>query len=501
MRKSVCLICLLFFGCRGTEPAAPPTTSYTPLLKIRAQRVRKDPDRPSLTLNADRETAPKPGDPLPKDLRTRKSGSDWPTFLGPTGDSISTEKGILTTWPKAGPRIVWQRSVGEGYCMPAISRGRLFLFDRAGDRARLRCCKSENGEPLWTFDYPTDYQDLYGYSGGPRCSPVVDGDRVYIYGVEGMLHCIRVEDGKLIWRVDTLADFDVRQNFFGVGSTPVIEGNLLIAQVGGSANDDRARTARDRPKGNDSGIVAFDKYTGKVRYHVTDETASYASPVLATIDGRRWCFVFARGGLVGLEPATGKVEFHYPWRAPILESVNAGNPVVVGNRVFISETYGPGSALLEVKPGDCKEIWTDKDKGIREKSMRCHWNTPIHVGGYVYGCSGRHTEEAELRCVELATRKVMWRKRGLTRTSLLLVDNHFICLGEDGILRLLKANPDKYEELSSVELREPRADGNPGEPLLAEPCWAAPILSHGLLYVRGRDRLVCLELIPKDHSR
>jgi outer membrane protein assembly factor BamB len=388
--------------------------------------------------------------------------------------------------------------------MPTISRGRLFVFERVGNRARLRCCKSETGESLWSFDYPSFYQDLYGYSGGPRCSPVVDGDRVYIYGAEGMLHCIRVEDGKLIWKVDTIADFDVRQNFFGVGSTPVIEGDLLIAQVGGSAKDDRAPNARFRPKGADSGVVAFDKYTGKVRYHVTDELASYASPVLKTIDGRRWCFVFARGGLVGLEPATGKVVFRYPWRARILESVNASNPVVIGNRVFISETYGPGSALLEVKPGGCKEIWTDQDKGIREKSMRCHWNTPIRVGKYLYGCSGRHTEEAELRCIELDSGKVMWQQRGLTRTSLLLVDNHFICLGEDGILRLLKVNPDKYEEIASVELRTPGADGQPdpkGEPLLNEPCWAAPILAHGLLYVRGADRLVCLELIPKRHSR
>jgi outer membrane protein assembly factor BamB len=454
--------------------------------------VRERPERPSLTRGASDETAAKPGDPLPKDLRTRRDGSDWPCFLGPTGDSISTEKGVLTHWPKTGPRIVWHQKLGEGYGMPTISRGRLFLFERVGDSARLRCCKSETGEALWSFEYPTDYQDLYGYSGGPRCSPVVDGDRVYIYGVEGMLHCIRVEDGKLIWKVDTIADFHVRQNFFGVGSTPVIEGDLLIAQVGGSQQDSPARNARQSPKGADSGIVAFDKYTGKIRYHVTHELASYAGPVLAKIDGRRCCFVFARGGLVGLDPASGKVDFHYPWRARDLESVNASNPVVVGNRVFISETYGPGSALLEVKPGACKEIWTDKDKGIREKSMRCHWNTPIHVGGYVYGCSGRHLSEAELRCIELATGKVMWRQRGLTRTSLLLVDNHFICSGEDGILRLLKVNPEKYEEISSIELK------SDGEPLLLEPCWAAPILSHGMLYVRGADRLVCLELIPKN---
>jgi outer membrane protein assembly factor BamB len=444
----------------------------------------------------------RPAETPPPDLRTRKAGSDWPGFLGPTGDSVSAEKGILTPWPKAGPRVVWHRRLGTGYGVPSVSRGRLFVFDRVRDRARLSCWKSETAEPLWTLDYPTDYEDYYGYNNGPRCCPVVDGDRVYTLGPEGMLHCVRATDGKLVWKVDTKADFHVVQNFFGAASTPVIEGDLLLVQVGGSPKGSEKTDFADL-KGDGSGLVAFDKYTGKVRYRVTDELASYASPVLATVGDRRWCFLFARGGLVGLDPATGKVDFHYPWRSRLLESVNAANPVVVGDRVFISETYGPGSALLEVRPGACKEVWTDADKG-RNKSMQCHWNTPVHVDGYLYGCSGRHTANAELRCIEMATGKVMWSEPGLTRTSLLLVDGHFVCLGEDGVLRLLKVNPRKYEEVFSVELRAPGEDGKPdenGEPLLKYPCWAAPILSHGLMYVRGEGRLVCLELIPAAKGR
>jgi outer membrane protein assembly factor BamB len=251
-------------------------------------------------------------------------------------------------------------------------------------------------------------------------------------------------------------------------------------------------------KGNGSGLVAFDKMTGKVRWKATDQLAGYASPTLATIDGRRWCFLFARGGLVGLNPTNGKVDFEFPWRARILESVNASNPVVVGNKVLITECYGPGSALLEVKPGSCKPIWTDAEKR-RDKSLQCHWNTPIHVDGYVYGSSGRHLSNAELRCVELATGKVTWHEPNLTRSSLLLVDGHFVCLSEDGMLRLLTVNAKKYEEVAKVELKPVDSDGKVdarAEPLLQEPCWAAPVLSHGLLYVRGKDRLVCLELIP-----
>jgi hypothetical protein len=230
---------------------------------------------------------------------------------------------------------------------------------------------------------------------------------------------------------------------------------------------------------------------------VGDELASYSTPLVTTIGKRKWCFLFARGGLVGLEPSTGKIDFHFPWRADTLECVNASQPVVVGNRVLITECYEVGAALLEVKPGGVKEVWTDRGKG-RRKSLKCHWMTPIHVDGYVYGSSGRHEGEAELRCVELATGKVMWKEPNLKRSSLLLVDNHFVCLSEDGALRLLKVNPKKYEEISSVTLRPLGKDGKPdleADPLLKDPCWAAPILSHGLLYVRGKDKLVCLELI------
>ncbi|MBL9125432.1 MAG: PQQ-like beta-propeller repeat protein [Planctomycetaceae bacterium] len=441
---------------------------------------------------------------LPPDLRTRSDGEDWPTFLGPRHNSTSAERGLKVPWPADGPPIRWQHRLGVGYSMPTISRGRLFQFESFGPRAQLTCLESETGKLLWKFDYPSAYQDLYGYDAGPRTSPVVDDDRVYLFGVEGMLHCLRVSDGSVVWKLDTAAQFGVVQNFFGVGSTPLVEGELLIVPVGGSPPDDQkiAPGRLDLVTGNGSGIVAFDKHTGAVRYQLTDELASYASPVPATIGGRRWCFVFARGGLVGFEPGNGRVEFQVPWRASILESVNASNPVVVDERVFISETYGPGSALLRVRPGGCDVVWSDAERR-RGKAMQTHWNTVIHHQGYLYGSSGRHTEDAELRCIALETGEVQWSEPGLSRSSLLYVDEHFICLTELGELLLLRATPDKFDVVSRITLRErqpgPPAAAVPGigpSQLLRPPAWAAPILSHGLLYVRGKDRLVCLEAIP-----
>jgi len=396
--------------------------------------------------------------------------------------------------------------------MPTIARGRLFQFDRYGGQARLTAMESETGRDLWKFEYPTDYRDVIGYDNGPRCSPVVDGGRVYLFGAEGMLHCVSAIDGKLVWKVDTAKQFNVVQNFFGVGSTPVVEGDLLIAQVGGSPPGMRVGSPDrlDLVKGNGSGIVAFDKFTGKVKYQITDELASYAGPVLATSGGRRWCFVFARGGLVGFNPASGKVDFEYAWRAEELFSVNASNPVVVDDRVFISETYGPGSSLLRVKPGGYDVVWKDPNaswaEGVRdpdarrqgpEMAMQTHWNTPVQHDSYVYGSSGRHSNNAELRCMQLATGKIMWSEPGLSRSSLLFVDGHFICLTEYGELLLLRATPDRFDAVARVKLRDKAQLGKSPSELIEYPAWAAPIVSHGLLYVRGKDRLVCLDLEPK----
>ncbi|MFM9058381.1 MAG: PQQ-binding-like beta-propeller repeat protein [Planctomycetaceae bacterium] len=434
------------------------------------------------------------------DLWERAAGGDWPAFLGPSGDGRSAETGFFTAEGPRGVTVRWQRPITGGYAMPSVSRGRLFLFSRRGDRNRLDCLRAETGAELWHFEYPTAYQDLYGYDGGPRCCPVVDDDRVYVLGAEGMLHCLGVRDGAVIWKLDTVAEFGVVPNFFGVGSTPVVEGDLLIANVGGSPPEGRdvPPGQLDRVRGADSGVVAFDKRTGEVRWRCGDELASYASPTLATIAGRRWGFVFARGGLVGFDPATGRQDFHFPWRAKILESVNAANPVIVGDEVLVSECYGPGAALLKVRPGGCEVVWQD-DARQRRKILQCHWSTPIHHEGFVYGCSGRHTENAELRCVEWKTGRVAWSQPGLGRASLLLVDGHLVCLTEGGDLLVVRATPERFEQVAEIPLEgEPPAPGAERPKLLTYPAWAAPILAHGLLYVRGADRLVCIELARKD---
>jgi outer membrane protein assembly factor BamB len=414
--------------------------------------------------------------------------ADWPGFMGPARDGKSQERGLPERWGPEGPRVLWSRPLGESFGACSVAQGRVLHFDRFGDRARLTCLRSRTGEDLWTFEYPTAYTDRFSDNHGPRTVPVIDGERVFVFGVEGTLAAVGLADGKLLWKRDTAAEFGVVPNFFGVGSTPVVEGDLLIAAIGGSPPASPPITSGELT-GNGSGIVAFDKATGEVRYKITDELASYASPVVATIGGRRWGFVFARGGLVGFEPATGKVDFHHPWRARMINSVNVSTPVVAGDRVFVSEAYGMGGALLKVRPGGAEVVWSDGRR--RDQALATWWTTALHVDGFLYGSHGGQGEEPELRCVELETGKVRWSRGGLSACSLLFVDGRFVALSERGVLRLLKATPERYEELSAATLKSKE-----GGELVRFPARAAPVLSHGLLYVRGKDRLVCVELIP-----
>ncbi len=452
------------------------------------------------------------------------AGGDWARFGGPTGDGKSTEIGISKSWGKEGPPLLWQMPVGEGYAAPSTANGRVFLFDRHEDTMRLTAIGARSGNEIWRSEYATDYEDMYGYSNGPRAVPVIDGDLLYTFGPGGRLRCHRVEDGSLVWEVDTASTFGVIQNFFGAGSAPVVEGNLLIAAVGGSPSDSPGIQS-GKVVGNGSGIVAFDKRTGKVRYRITDELASYSSPTIVTLGERRRGFWLSRSGLIGFDPATGKVDFHFPFHAKKLESVNASNPVVVGDTVFITESYGPGSAVLRIR-GEGYEV-VRQDDSPRDQSMSCHFMTPIYHQGILYGSSGQGSAEAELRAVDYESGEILWREPGLGRATLLYVEGHLVVFTERGRLLLVEATPERYNVVadatpllpilpesaadeivtSSKSTGEGRTEEHKGgegtaRQLLRYPAWSPPVLSHGILYLRGKGRLAAFELIPAtDRSR
>jgi outer membrane protein assembly factor BamB len=396
--------------------------------------------------------------------------------------------------------LVWEKAVGTGYGAPSILGQKLVLHHRIGNEEVVECFAADAGKSLWRFGYPSHFIDPYGYNNGPRCTPLLTSNFCYTFGAEGKLTCLELQTGKLVWQRDTAVDFKVPEAFFGVGSTPILEGGLLIVMVGGQPN---------------SGLVAFDPRSGatvwqsvgeanwqgvamtgwpgepRVRWKSGDKQASYSTPVAATIHGRREVLCLTRQGLVSLDPRTGAVNFSFWFCSTVNESVNAMCPVVADDLIFISAAYYKiGSVLLREKPDgkSVEEVW-------RGDALELHWTTPILLDGYLYAFSGRNEPDARMRCVELRTGKVTWdldeswpahsaRTPGVYgRASSILADGKLITLGEGGLLGLFKPNPVQPEEIGHFQV-----------PQLHYPCWAAPVLSRKKLYLRDEDRLVCLEM-------
>lgn len=436
-------------------------------------------------------------DPPPaRDLSTRE-GEDWGTFLGPRGNGVSGTRGTTVPWPEGGPPVAWHAPMGEGYCAPTVAAGRAFLFDRDGTRLRLRAVVAETGLPLWEVSRPVKYVDSFGYDGGPRACPVVVGDRILAYGPDGGLECRAVADGTLLWEVDTTAGYHVVQNFFGVGTAPLpVEAggrSLVVVQVGGSAPGTRppAPERLDVVKGLDSGLVAFELASGREVWRASDQLASYSVPVRATISGRERILAWMRDDLVSIDPASGLVLDRFRWRSDELFSVVAASPVVSGDRVLLTECYGPGSVLLGIEADRFREIRRDRPGARPRQALKAHWNTPVLHDGHLYASSGRNAGDAQLVCVDWESGAVRWSQAGLGRASVTLVDGHLVVLGEYGDLVLARASADAYAEVSRTRPLDPGT----GRELLAPPCWAAPVVARGLLFVRGTGRVVCLDLL------
>ncbi|MFM7974258.1 MAG: hypothetical protein ACKO8U_04230, partial [Pirellula sp.] len=253
-------------------------------------------------------------------------------------------------------------------------------------------------------------------------------------------------------------------------------------------------------KPNGTGMIAFDKKTGKEVYRVGNYLASYSAPIIAKLHGEDYCVSLMREGLLIFRAKDGSGEKFFPFRAAMLESVNAASPVVFDNKIFLSEAYEVGSALLEFTGSELKLLWQDTDSR-QTQMMRTHWNTPLLHENRLYASSGRNPPDTDIRCIELQGNqqpKLVWSKRNRDRGTGLLVDSHWLWLGEFGKLHLLKLGAEEHEVLAEMDLQL-KTPSDSKEPLVNPPSWAPPVLSHGLLYVRGSDRVICLELIPESN--
>ncbi|MCZ6727399.1 MAG: PQQ-like beta-propeller repeat protein [Acidobacteria bacterium] len=379
------------------------------------------------------------------------ASSDWPRYRGPTGDARSPETGLLTEWPADGPPEVWRAELGDGYSGMAVSGGRLYTLFGSGRDEIAVCLDAASGREIWRVRIDSNRGDDQG--DGPRSTPTVDGDHVYVLGASAKLYALDAATGATRWRVDLPEQLGARVPRWGVSTSPLVEDDLLVVDVGG------------RPGYS---LVAFDKRTEPVRLHANDDVPGYSTPLAITVGGQRQVVSFSGTELVAVAAADGELLWRHPWRTSY--DVNAAMPVFLPpNRLFISSGYDTGAAVLEIGERSVREVW-------RSRVMKNHFNSSVLVDGYLYGF-----DNGTLKCLDSASGEEQWAQRGFAKGSLLYADGRLVILSERGLLALADADPRQYTERSRFQLFKTKT-------------WTMPSLAGGRLFVRDQEELVALNL-------
>ncbi|MBI1313049.1 PQQ-binding-like beta-propeller repeat protein [bacterium] len=394
---------------------------------------------------------------------------DWPQILGPNRDGIAQRETLADRWPAGGPRTLWQRPVGDGFAGAAIVSDRAVVWHRQGDEHIVESLNLVSGDLHWKKSLPAKYVPSYTRDSGPRVVPLINGDRVFLFCPRGDLYCLAVKNGETIWHRDTWEDYsskrpkrgDPPDGYFGFGTSPILEGDRLLLNVGGDSKS--------------AGLVAFDAGSGKTLWTATEERASYSSPVAATIGGQRQIIFATRLSVLSVDPTNGHVLFQFPF-GQFGPAVTAANPVVIGDRVFITASYNFGATLAQVGGSGAVRIWES------DEILSSQYTTPILHGGALFGIHGRQDAgAAALRCIDPATKRVLWNVDGFGYASLLMADGKLIILKTDGELVLARADKSKFVELSRTRL-------------FSDTTRALPALSNGRLLVRDTSTLKCVNL-------
>jgi outer membrane protein assembly factor BamB len=375
---------------------------------------------------------------------------DWPQLRGVNQDGISGETDLLDTWPSSGPKEVWRVKLGEGYSAIAVVGDSLFtLF--AEDRDEFAASfDAATGKERWRVRMDSTWKD--GQGNGPRSTPTVDGDVVYVVSGGGKFYALSARDGKEVWHRDLRKEYSASIPRWGFSASPVIDGNRVLLEVGGAGNL----------------IMAFDKKTGKEVWGTGDDKPGYSTPVIVDIEGDRQALFFTGKAIYAVSPDDGIVHWKMPWNTSW--DVNAAMPVVVApGEVFFASGYDTGGALLKITKSGAKEVWASRD-------MKNQFSTSIYHDGHLYGFNNKI-----LVCMDAKTGTIKWRERGYDHGSLILADGHLVIMGEHGQLGLAEATPDGYREKGKFNLFRGKT-------------WTMPVLSGGKLYLRDEKEMVALDV-------
>jgi outer membrane protein assembly factor BamB len=386
------------------------------------------------------------------------SVDDWPQWQGPARNGLSRETGLLQRWPASGPSLVWSVStLGNGYGSVAVKGDLIFVQGAKSRESVIHVLRRSDGKGVWSKALGSSGTNDRGP--GPRGTPTVDGDRVYVLTEQGALACLKTEDGTAVWQRNILADFSGRQIPWLISESPLIDGNNVIVTPGG-------------PR---AGIVALDKMTGKTVWtsqQLSDE-AGYASPIVADVQGVRVIMTLTSSAGVGVRASDGKLMWRYPQVAN--NTANVATPIFYDNKVFYTSNYGTGAALLALtaKNGEvtAQQIYFTRD-------MQNHHGGVVLVDGYLYGFNN-----AILTCLEFTTGKTMWRSRSVGKGSLTYADHNLYIQSEDNVVGLANAAPGGYEERGRFRIDDQGL-----------PSWAHPVVSGGRLYIRNQTKLAAYDV-------
>jgi outer membrane protein assembly factor BamB len=382
------------------------------------------------------------------------SANDWPRWRGPLGTGISAETGWRVQWPTEGPKVLWKAGLGVGWSSMSVSQGRVFTMGNTEDVDTVFCFDAATGKSVWKHTYPCTAKDPNGYP-GPRCTPTVDGKRVYTLSRNGHFFCLDFDSGKVVWSKDFAKDYGAKPPTWGYAGSPLIEGDWVITEVGGAG----------------SSLVAFNKTDGKEIWKAGDDGVAYSSIVAFDAKGQRCLAVFCAPAIVGRSAKDGQELWRYPWKTSY--DVNAATPIVQDGKVFVSSGYGKGCVLLDIAGGAAKPVW-------EHKKMRNHVGSCILRDGHLYGF-----DENQLKCLEWATGNEKWAERTYGKGALTLAGDRFILFSDRGRVATAELTPAGCKEIAGFQVLE------------GKDTWAVPVLANGLLYCRAGNDLACLDVKGK----
>ncbi|MBK9137876.1 MAG: PQQ-binding-like beta-propeller repeat protein [Verrucomicrobia bacterium] len=425
-------------------------------------------------------------------LAVSAAADDWPQWLGPQRDAVWRETGIVERFPASGLKFRWRTPIGAGYSGPAVAAGRVYVMDRQlptgaanpGDPftkalvpgiERVLCLEETTGKILWTHAYDAPY--TISYAAGPRCTPLVDGDRVFTLGAEGNLFCLDAASGRPIWSRDFKRDFGAKTPEWGFAGHPLLVEDRLVCLVGGDG----------------SVAVAFDKHTGKELWRaLSAREPGYGPPTLIEYGGRRMVIVWHPEAVNALDPATGQVLWTVPFESRY--GLTAPTPRLAGDMLFVTAFYN-GSLALRLGSGEPQVLWRSPKVSEKDTTyLHSIIATPFIEGGHIYGvCS-----YGQLRCLKLETGERVWETLAATTPEketrwgnafLVKHGDRFLLANERGDLIIARLTPAGYDEISRTRLIEP-TNRDPGRPVV----WSHPAFANRSVYARNDREIVCASL-------